>query len=153
MPVAAIIPAAINLGEQILGSHKTDAQKATDFAGSIYADLQAGRPGALDAIRTRAAPTYAWMLQADTRPIMLQLVSQVVHAGYAKASDFDPSVAQAAGLLPGAGTMVPGNAVSPAGTGLSGVFSSSVKALPWGLILVGGAVAVGVWWFLKRRRR
>jgi hypothetical protein len=150
VPLANVVGAVVGLAGAI-SPPKTDAQKATDFAGSIYADLQAGKPGALSAIQFRARPTYAWMLQADTRPIMLQLVATVIHAGYAKASDFDPSVAQAAGALAAPGTAVPGNAVSPAGTGLSGLLPTG--GIPWGLVLLGGAVVVGVWWFLKRRRR
>lgn len=119
MAAAAIIGAAVTIGESLFGSHKTDAQKATEFTQSVLQQMAAGDNAGghgLSGLQYRAAPTYPWMLQPDTRPIMLAAVGTAVRQGYAKASDFDPSVAAAAGLT-GNEPSAPAQKVSPTGTG------------------------------------
>jgi len=156
MGVVAIAGAAVGVAKVLgIGGDKPTSEKAQNFASSIYADLQAGKPGALSAIQFRASPTYPWMLDPTARPIMLQLVSTVISAGYAKASDFDRTVVQAAGGLQGLDR--PGAGVAPDGTPLTGAATLQARTagLPmWAWLAVAAlAVGGGLWWFLKRRRR
>ena len=156
MAVVAVLGAAQAIAGALgIGGEKPVAQKAQEFAASIYADLQAGKPGALSAIQFRAGPTYPWMLDATARPIMLQLVSTVISAGYAKASDFDRTVVQAAGGLQGLDR--PGSGVAPDGTPLTGAatLTATRGGLPTWVWLIGLAAVAGggLWWFLKRRKR
>ena len=54
MAVVAVLGAAQAIAGALgIGGEKPVAQKAQEFAASIYADLQAGKPGALSAIQFR----------------------------------------------------------------------------------------------------
>ena len=100
--VEGLAKVAGSIGSALGLSSKSDDQKASDYAAATMADFAAGREaagGTLNGLKFRASPSYPWMSEPGPRATMLQLVAAAVRAGYAKPSDFDPSIAQAAGVL------------------------------------------------------
>lgn len=86
----------------LLGQKKPLTDRVAQFCRDNLAEIRAGNnaPGhGLNAAQFRASPAYAWMNDPQARPIMLSYVNQLLTAGLAKPSDFDPSIVKASGYV------------------------------------------------------